>query len=61
MLYHRYAWKVLAILLTYGKGRFWRLAELVAHHSEAQTGCPVTSAELRPNQTDQDSLPPYDL
>jgi 2-polyprenyl-3-methyl-5-hydroxy-6-metoxy-1,4-benzoquinol methylase len=42
MVYHRYAWKVLWILLTYGKGRFWRLAELVARHSEAQTGCPVT-------------------
>lgn len=42
MVYHRYAWKVLWILLTYGKGRFWRLAELVAKHSEAQTGCPVT-------------------
>jgi len=42
MLYHRYAWKVLAILLTYGNGKFWRLAELVAQHSEAQTGCPVT-------------------
>jgi 2-polyprenyl-3-methyl-5-hydroxy-6-metoxy-1,4-benzoquinol methylase len=25
MVYHRYAWKVLWILLTYGKGRFWRL------------------------------------
>lgn len=42
MVYHRYAWKVLWILLTYGKGQFWRLAELVAEHSEAQTGCPVT-------------------
>ncbi len=42
MVYHRYSWKVLWILLTYGKGRFWRLAELVAQHSEAQTGCPIT-------------------
>lgn len=42
MVYHRYAWKVLWILLTYGKGQFWRLTELVARHSEAQTGCPVT-------------------
>ena len=42
MVYHRYAWKVLWILLTYGKGQFWRLAELVASHSEAQTGCPIT-------------------
>ena len=42
MVYHRYSWKVLWVLLTYGKGEFWRLAELVAQHSEAQTGCPVT-------------------
>lgn len=42
MVYHRYAWKVLVILLTCGKGKFWRLSELVAEHSEAQTGCPVT-------------------
>jgi SAM-dependent methyltransferase len=42
MVYYRYAWKVLWIMLTYGKGAFWRLDELVAHHSEAQTGCPVT-------------------
>jgi 2-polyprenyl-3-methyl-5-hydroxy-6-metoxy-1,4-benzoquinol methylase len=42
MLYHRYAWKVLSILLTHGRGRFWRLEEIVAENSEAQTGCPVT-------------------
>lgn len=42
MLYYRYAWKVLWILGTYGRGRFWRLPELVARYSEAQTGCPVT-------------------
>jgi SAM-dependent methyltransferase len=42
MVYHRYSWKVLWILLTYGKGQFWRLEELVAQHSEAQTGCPIT-------------------
>ena len=42
MVYHRYAWKVFRILLTYGKGQFWRLAELVAQHSEAETGCPIT-------------------
>lgn len=41
MVYHRSAWKVLWILLTYGKGQFWRLAELIAQHSEAQTGCPI--------------------
>ncbi|GAI60664.1 unnamed protein product, partial [marine sediment metagenome] len=42
MVYYRYAWKVLWTLLTYGKGQFWRAAELVAQHSEAETGCPVT-------------------
>lgn len=42
MVYHRHAWKVLEIILTHGKGRFWRLPELIASHSEAQTGCPVT-------------------
>lgn len=42
MVYNRCSWKVLWILLTQGKGRFWRLGELVARHSEAQTGSPVT-------------------
>lgn len=42
MVYYRYSWKVLWILLGYGRGRFWRLKRLVATHSEAQTGCPVT-------------------
>src|SRR5437762_8033545 len=42
MVYHRYSWKVLWIILTIGRGRFWRLDQLVARHSEAQSGCPVT-------------------
>ena len=42
MVYYRYAWKVLWILLGYGRGQFWKLSELVARNSEAQTGCPVT-------------------
>ena len=42
MVYNRRSWKVLWILLTYGKGRFWRLDEFIARYSEAQTGCPVT-------------------
>ena len=42
VVYHRYAFKVLSILVTYGMGKFWRLEELVARHSEAQTGCPIT-------------------
>jgi hypothetical protein len=42
MVYHRRSWKVLWILFTYGRGRFWDLENIVAEHSEAQTGCPVT-------------------
>lgn len=42
MVYHRYSWKVLWILMRYGGGRFWRLEDLVAAYSEAQTGCPIT-------------------
>lgn len=42
MVYHRYSWKVLWILLAYGYGSFWKLDEVIARHSEAQTGCPVT-------------------
>ena len=42
MVYHRYSWKALWILFTYGKGQFWRWSESVARYSEAQTGCPIT-------------------
>ena len=42
MVYHRYSWKVLWLLLRSGKGQVWKTSELVAKHSEAQTGCPVT-------------------
>jgi 2-polyprenyl-3-methyl-5-hydroxy-6-metoxy-1,4-benzoquinol methylase len=42
MVYYRYSWKVLWIILNYGKGQFWRMNELVARYSEAQEGCPVT-------------------
>jgi len=52
MVYHRYAWKVLWVLMTYGKGRFWRMAELVAKHSEAQTGCPITYTYSRKGISD---------
>lgn len=44
MVYYRYSWKVLWILFVYGKGAFWKLNELIAKYSEAQTGCPVTYA-----------------
>ena len=42
MVYHRRSWKVLETVVKYGKGRFWRADEIVAAHSEAQTGSPVT-------------------
>lgn len=42
MVYNRYSWKVLWVLLKYGKGKFWDLDKIIATHSEAQTGCPVT-------------------
>ncbi len=44
MVYHRYSWKVLWIVLKFGKGRFWQVSKLIAHYSEAQEGCPVTFA-----------------
>lgn len=42
MIYYRYSWKVLWILLKYGKGTFWKLDQLIAENSEAATGSPVT-------------------
>lgn len=47
MVYHRHSWKVLWILLKYGRGAFGNLDEIVARHSEAQTGCPVTYTYTR--------------
>lgn len=41
MVYYRYSWKVLWMLLQ-EKGKFWKLDDVIAKHSEAQTGCPVT-------------------
>ncbi|MCS6874626.1 MAG: methyltransferase domain-containing protein [Pyrinomonadaceae bacterium] len=41
MVYNRYSWKVFWILVK-EKGKFWKLDEIIAKHSEAQTGCPVT-------------------
>ena len=42
MVYHRWSWKVCAIVLGEAGGAFWRLDDAVARSSEAQTGCPVT-------------------
>jgi ubiquinone/menaquinone biosynthesis C-methylase UbiE len=47
MVYHRRSWKVLWIVAAQGHGRFWRTDELVAEHSEAETGCPVTFSYTR--------------
>jgi SAM-dependent methyltransferase len=47
MVYHRRSYKVAGILLTEGRGQFWKLPELVAKNSEAQTGCPVTYTYAR--------------
>jgi ubiquinone/menaquinone biosynthesis C-methylase UbiE len=42
MLYSKWCWKNLWILITYGKGRFWKLNKMIPKYSEAQTGSPVT-------------------
>lgn len=42
MVYNRLSWKVLWIALREGRGRVWRWRQLVAEHSEAQFGSPVT-------------------
>jgi SAM-dependent methyltransferase len=47
MVYHRRSWKVFWIVAGEGRGRFWKTDELVAEHSEAQTGCPVTFSYTR--------------
>jgi 2-polyprenyl-3-methyl-5-hydroxy-6-metoxy-1,4-benzoquinol methylase len=52
MVYHRRSWKLFWVLMTYGKGRFWNVAELIARHSEAQTGCPITYTYTPPEARD---------
>jgi 2-polyprenyl-3-methyl-5-hydroxy-6-metoxy-1,4-benzoquinol methylase len=47
MIYHRRSWKVFSVVAAQGHGRFWKTDELVAEHSEAQTGCPVTFSYTR--------------
>lgn len=41
MVYNRSSWKVLGMLFS-ERLRFWDLDAVIARHSEAQTGCPVT-------------------
>jgi 2-polyprenyl-3-methyl-5-hydroxy-6-metoxy-1,4-benzoquinol methylase len=46
MVYNRYSWKVWWMLL--GENlRFWDLDAIIAKHSEAQTGCPITYSYSR--------------
>jgi len=47
MVYNKYSFKSLWILLKYGKGQFWKFKELIARYSEAQTGCPITHVYSR--------------
>jgi ubiquinone/menaquinone biosynthesis C-methylase UbiE len=47
MVYHLLSTKVAWIVATKGRGRFWEVDRLVARHSEAQTGCPVTHTYTR--------------
>jgi 2-polyprenyl-3-methyl-5-hydroxy-6-metoxy-1,4-benzoquinol methylase len=44
MVYNRRSWKVLWMVLKYGRGDFRRTRQLIAEHSEAQFGSPVTYA-----------------
>ena len=59
MVYNRRSWKVLWILLTEGRGRFWQLDKWIARNSEAQTGCPVTYTYTR--STVQQLLSGFDV
>jgi 2-polyprenyl-3-methyl-5-hydroxy-6-metoxy-1,4-benzoquinol methylase len=47
MVYNRRSWKVLWMVLKYGKGNFRKTRQLIAEHSEAQFGSPVTYAYTR--------------
>jgi NAD+ synthetase len=54
----------LAVISDVPKTMVYRLAKWINRHSEVIPISSITkapSAELRPNQTDQDTLPPYDL
>jgi 2-polyprenyl-3-methyl-5-hydroxy-6-metoxy-1,4-benzoquinol methylase len=44
MVYNRRSWKVLWMVLKYGRGDFRKTQQLIAEHSEAQFGSPVTYA-----------------
>jgi 2-polyprenyl-3-methyl-5-hydroxy-6-metoxy-1,4-benzoquinol methylase len=72
MVYHRWSWKVLGIVIAEAHGAWWQMDRAVARHSEAQTGCPVTYTYSRRSgarllettgfevrQTDVDHIFPY--
>jgi 2-polyprenyl-3-methyl-5-hydroxy-6-metoxy-1,4-benzoquinol methylase len=42
MVYSKISWKVLWIIMTYGRGQFWKMNELIARYSEAEEGSPVS-------------------
>jgi len=42
MLYAKWSWKMLWIVLKFGRGKFWKWKELASQYSEAQEGSPVT-------------------
>lgn len=48
MVYYRYSWKVLGILIQEARGNLFKLDQAIAKNSEAQTGCPVTYVYSRP-------------
>ena len=51
MVYHRYSFKALWILATYGKFQFWKWPKLIQEHSEAQSGSPLTRTYTRKGAT----------
>jgi 2-polyprenyl-3-methyl-5-hydroxy-6-metoxy-1,4-benzoquinol methylase len=52
MVYNRRSWKVLWMVLKYGKGDFRKTRQLIAEHSEAQFGSPVTYAYTKTELTE---------
>jgi 2-polyprenyl-3-methyl-5-hydroxy-6-metoxy-1,4-benzoquinol methylase len=52
MVYNRRSWKVLWMVLKYGKGNFRKTRQLIAEHSEAQFGSPVTYAYTKGELTE---------
>lgn len=47
MVYNRRSWKVLWVMARYGWQHQFNVADTVAAHSEAQTGCPITYTYTR--------------